>query len=96
MKTLTYGHLPSYEEFKAAFERECPDSTYAISHGSKGPDWRPPEGSFRVHELFHDVERLTKLEESGEVETERMREGQEDSPGSWASSILYTLGFEWV
>lgn len=96
MKTLNFLQLPERGAFDFAFARECPKGTYSIRHGSRGPEWRPPEGDYTREQLWSELQTLVKLEESGELETEDMREGREDSPGSWASSILYTLGFEWV
>lgn len=94
MKTLTYLQMPERSEFDLAFARACPEGTFAISHGSKGPEWRP-EGIFTQDELWDEIKRLAELEETIE-HTEDMIEGREDTPGSWASSILYVLEFEWV
>lgn len=96
MKCMTYGVMPERGEFDFAFAAFCPEGTYHISHGSPGPDWRPAAHNYTREELWVELEELVDLENSGEVETADMIEGREDSPGSWASDILYTLGFEWV
>lgn len=95
--SYSYGHVPPADVFEAAFEAVCPEGHYSIRHGAgRTPDWAPASGDYTCAQLYAEVSRLAVLELSGEVETERMREGQEDSPGSWASSILETLSIEWI
>lgn len=93
MTMLTYGVLPSAAEFRKAFEREMeasPRGVYEIT--LRGSDSRnmealdPPgwlgNGVYAVDELWGLVKGLV---ESGS-----------DFALEMASSILYTLGIEWV
>ncbi len=87
MKTMNYGEMPSREEFNAAFERECPDGTYVISHGTESRDrHRPDAGTHTASSLWAELERLHNCGWSD----------ADDSPWSWIADILGTLGFEWI
>lgn len=87
MKVLSWGTFPSYEEFVAAFLKECPSGWYEIRHGSVGKDPRPPAGDYMCRELWDELYRLWRL--SG-------FRPDEDDPASWVADILWTLGFEWI
>lgn len=93
MKTLTYGVLPSAEEFYAAFDRECPRGLYNIGGGAlfRPPTWYPPLGDYSKDQLRKELWRLLDCDE-----TDAMHEGVEDSPTSLVGDILFTLGFEWI
>jgi hypothetical protein len=82
---LSYGTLPTRAQFFRAFEREAPNG-YNITHGSPARGrMRPPEGRYSAQELWAEVQRLQRGSSRGNEEA-----------GDWASSILGTLGFEWV
>ncbi len=90
MQTSSWGILPSRAEFDALFEAEMGDARYEIRHGSPGPLWRPRAGLYSRSELWELLQRLMQ------AEADMDWEGKEDTPGNWASSILYTLGWEWI
>ena len=83
MKSMTYGVVPTPAEFFTAFYREVPDGVYRIRSGAMRT--LDIEGDYSERGLFKLVTRLTRKWEQGNEEA-----------GDWASSILSTLGFEWI
>jgi hypothetical protein len=79
-ESMTYGVLPSQESFDHAFDEEVPKGKYNV-----GNDPILGTDSFNASELWKVLEVLT----------EQFHEG-DDQAGDTASSILYTLGFEWI
>ena len=81
MVRLTYGVLPSLEDFEAAFRRETVSTKgwYRISNCK-----RVGTGSFTCAELWNELDMATSENECT------------DESLDWASCILYTLGFEWI
>lgn len=95
MTSMTYGDLPTREAFDAAWEAEGLDS-YRVrlnSRDSDALDWACPEfavaGPWEADELWEILTGLTACWESGDPYAG-------DAAGDLASSILTTLGFEWV
>ena len=81
MHSMTYGNLPSKIEFEFAFDWECQGSKYVISnHRVLG------HREYSGPELW---ELLVELVNAWNYE------GDEEA-GELASSILETLGFEWI
>lgn len=76
----TYGVLPPYDEFLAAFEDEVESGTYAISNDKGGRD-----GDYSAPQLWKLIE----------TEMERFELGDEEA-GDFVSAVLDTLGFEWI
>lgn len=65
------------------FERHFGKGTFPIHHGSSGRGRiRPAEGNYTARELYAELQNLVSYED--------------DEASSWVSSILSTLGFEWV
>jgi len=96
LHSMTYGELPDERSFRKAFQREVGDRDYRIS----GP---PAEqaglaGSYDEDELWELVSSLTEaFNENADWEPSRNGEGLDpEEAGDWASSILSTLGFEWI
>jgi hypothetical protein len=90
MISLTYGVLPRYEDFEAAFEEDLGSDTY--SYELKGTDADvaeevgiPEEGEFRPRQLYAVLVKLTDAFQDGY-----------DEAGDVASGILTTLGIEWI
>lgn len=81
-RSMSYGQIPSAEEFLAAFQEECPGGLYPIRNTPYGE----LNGDHSGETLYMLVMHMWD-----ECETE----GDEEA-GSWASSILETLGFEWI
>lgn len=86
--SMNYGDMPTKKQFDKAFEREAGDS-YNIKLGSS--DSRAADGTiigdgdYDSDELYKGVKQLVKKWEKGS-----------EPAGNVASSILYTLGFEWI
>jgi hypothetical protein len=78
---LTYGVLPSYEDFEEAFDAEVPNSTYQIRNDRGGAD-----GDYTARQLYSLVKEQTEL----------FNEDGDDEAGDFASAVLSTLGYEWI
>lgn len=88
--SLTYGVLPRFEDFEAAFEAELGDKPFTYT--LRGNDAEvaselgiPDDGAFSPRKLYKVIETLT----------EALHDGDDDA-GDIASSILYSLGIEWI
>lgn len=83
---MTYGTMPSWEAFDAAFDRELGANKYDISLGredSAAADGTSiGDGEYSARELYKGLKELVAT-------------GRDDAL-DLASSILSTLGFEWV
>lgn len=114
MKTLTYGTVPSFEEFKAAFEGDETIQAmrgYEITLPETSTDYRnlrsagllAPErylsGAIRGYRMVinYSAEQLYRLIENlAELHSIDSDDSFRDWAGDFASSILTTLGFEWL
>lgn len=91
MPSMTYGTMPTKKAFKSAFSRSMgsADHLYEIRAGLSGiKPLRMSYGdtkSFDCDELYTAVKGLVA----------KWNRGNEEA-GEWASSILETLGFEWI
>lgn len=131
MRRLTFGKMPSFADFKVAFERELPRGEFkmllrgidkvtaapTLFHtGDLGPGW------FTARELYDGVKELVAIWDSNidtatvhwtDAEARRYKiilmnweredpdnrysvEELRENAGGLASSIMVTLGFEWV
>ena len=81
---MTYGTLPGRRAFLDAFNRETGGADYRIESRGEMADYID-SGEYAASDLYKIVEDLA----------EQWNEG-DDEAGSVASSILETLGFEWV
>ncbi len=96
MKSMTYGVMPSHEDFDAAFERECPNG-YNITLGasdSKAVDgFKLGDGCWTADQLWDAVNEIVTHwatdtnDEAGDLQDTRV---------DLVSCILGTLGFEWI
>lgn len=95
MTSMTYGTLPSRADFDSAYEAECPEGYYVKLNGRDADlvDWAledvEPHGVWDADETWSVLLGLVRLWESDDVYAG-------DVAGELASSILTTLGFEWV
>lgn len=103
MKSLTYGILPTAEEFRLAFERECPDGKYAITLGRSDSKalmaFRLCDGAFHYWDLWDAINEVVNVHELGPEELKDVpheAEGMDETRMSLVSGILQTLGFEWI
>jgi len=97
-RRLTYGRLPSREEFDAAFEEEAP-AGYRVRLSSRDYDaleWAglyhyAPRDRWDEDETWEILNALVATWSRGDEDPYGA-----DYAGDLASSILTTLGFEWV
>jgi len=82
MKTLTYGVLPTQEQFDAAFERVCYAGPFWV-----GNDSRMVTCALTASDLWRE---LVKTHAEWKEDYHNM------TPAMWCSNVLYSLGFEWV
>lgn len=98
-KMMTYGTLPTREEFDGAFVRACSWGiprralTYAFTN-----DPRVGTCELTAEEVWREL-----MEARGEWQGwirattgQAMTEDQADASGQWCSDVLGVLGFEWV
>lgn len=90
MTSLTYGQLPTKRQFLAAYKRELGDGEYRMR--LRGADVDAVRGtvfesgtSFDVDDTWDGLKELRDKWEEGN-----------DAAGDLASSILFTLNFEWI
>lgn len=95
MISLTYGHLPTFEDFESAFDIACPNNDYRIklsqSDARACDDFTLGDGEWRCSELW---QALNEIHETW-LESD-MDDNSIDAAMDIVSSILYTLGFEWI
>jgi hypothetical protein len=99
MKTLTYGTLPSYFDFNQAFAVITPNGVYALRLSDSDARMFEATG-VGPYDTQYNCQRLYALCEALVWEIERpvevTAEGEESWAGDFCSSILATLGFEWI
>ena len=84
---LTYGELPTREQFEDAFEGDLgPDGVYQVRNCK-----RVGNQDFTCAGLFDEVTKATHAWQWGEMADEPFEQA-----GDWASAVLQTLGIEWV
>jgi hypothetical protein len=105
-RSMTFGHMPTKKEFTEAYDAALEEDgvgTYRIVF--KGLDQRTADkagfdsGSYSANELWDLVHALRNLHDQSEgVSGARASRDEEvyENAGSVASSIMETLGFEWV
>jgi hypothetical protein len=86
MKSMTFGVMPTFEEFETAFQASCPQGVYRLKHGV--PKNKPiEEGEYSVSQLWDQINILV---------TPPWDLEKDNSAINWASTIMHTLGFEWI
>ena len=98
MLSLNYGDLPTYKQFRERFERSLPSAEYHITLSASdramaervGLDGADDGGYL---ENTHDCVSLWRAFKVLVFEWEHHGD---DGAGNFASSILYTLGIEWI
>lgn len=95
MTSLTFGVLPSLETFRASFEAQCPNGYHVALNGRDSGilDWTgcdvPSVGEWTCEETYNTLVKLTECWDLGDPYAS-------DYAGDLASTILTTLGFEWI
>lgn len=87
-KTMTWGVMPSREEFDEAWDAQC-DERFAF-----GNDPRLGTCALSQDELWEEL--LKAHAESQAVDGSSDDGGAPERAGDWCSAVLYCLGFEWV
>ena len=84
MRSMSFGVMPSFKEFEKAFDDELRGGKYRIRAGASGSggDY---EGSYTARELYDLV---NEIKDEGDFD-------DQNSGMNFASSIMYSLGFEW-
>jgi hypothetical protein len=83
MQSMTYGEMPTQEDFDEAFSRaEDEEGRTGFSFGN---DPRVGTCELDATELWAELQKAREEYEEGD-----------DEAGDWCSSVLSTLGFEWV
>jgi hypothetical protein len=96
---LTYGTLPSREEFEQAFHDDLGDERYVIRNCP-----RVGNDSFNCTELWVEVTHAANEftcdtcegEWAGDWRSAEEIQADADAAGEWAAAVLLTLGIEWV
>jgi hypothetical protein len=103
MISFTYGVLPTREQFDTAFERECPNG-YRIqlnSSDSRAVDgYRLGDGTYTASELWDCILEIViasiGMRYRFIVVCDKNVAWRKDAAMDIVSSVLYTLGFEWI
>jgi len=82
-KVMTYGVMPTLEEFERAFDEKCPSGMFTVRNCK-----RVGNENYTCFGLWTEVQ--TAVLEWG------LNEESSEAAGNWASAILASLGFEWV
>ena len=92
MTRMTYGTLPTREEFDTAFERECPKG-YHVELGPSDAEacdgFNFGDGVWSADDLWDFIVRVMSYWECGPV-------GEALDVMDVVSGVMLTLGFEWV
>lgn len=92
MQSMTYGTLPTREEFDAAFERECPKG-FNVMLGATDSEacdgFNFGDGTYTADELWDVITRVIAYWECGPA-------GEAEAAMDLMSSAMRILGFEWV
>ena len=104
MQTMTYGIMPAFDDFEKAFDRECPRGSYAIrlnSSDSRACDpFKLGDGDWNARELYDACVQVVTAEplEDDYDTAKAYRDAlkQYDAVLDLVSSIMDTLGFEWI
>lgn len=97
--SMTYAVMPTREDFDRAFDAVCPDGWFKF-----GNDPFVGFDSLNASELWRELETQLATWETGEHRDgcpgAGECDGSDDCPseqaGSWCSSVLGILGFEWI
>ena len=96
--SMTYGVMPDRDAFEAAFDARCPDGTFSF-----GNDPYVGNDALNASQLWRELEAQLATHDEGEHKPGCAGDGScngdgcpcEDA-GSWCSSVLGILGFEWI
>ncbi len=93
---MTYGVMPTLEQFQEAFDRECPKGTYNIqlarSDSAAVEDFKLGDGDWTALQLWEAINEIVHFQPG----YEQAAKWRHDQVMDLVSSILDTLGFEWI
>lgn len=98
---MTYGTLPTYEEFEAAFDDQCPRGTYNIMLGSSDAqaceNFKLGDGRWTCRALYEACQEIVEASQVAPASDEQSEYYKAlDVAMSLVSGVMITLGFEWV
>lgn len=90
---MTYGVLPSQDDFIAAFieDEECEDGTCTF-----GNDPRVGNCDLTANELWDELSEAHEEYSTGKKNSTELSEKEIEEAGDWCSMVLYSFGFEWI
>jgi len=98
MVSMTFGEMPSWNEFLKHFRHEVRQDTYNVTaglHGEPRLQWAMDkagiDGDVSDHGASHDFTAKELFKVVNILKDDRHEEGE-----MLASSIMETLGFEWI
>ena len=91
--SMTYGVMPDRDAFDAAFDARCPDGTFSF-----GNDPYVGNAALNATELWGELEAQLATHDAGGCPNGSACNGEcpPEQAGSWCSSVLGILGFEWI
>lgn len=96
-KSMTYGTLPSREEFETAFDALFDSDDSRVTHGAARftftNDPRVGTCMLTANELWCELE---KAQKEWYDWTSTRTEVAAEAAGQWCSDVLGILGFEWI
>ena len=92
MRSMTYGTLPTFNDYEAAFDRECEDGEFSFGNDSR-------VGTCRLskHKLWDELQKAVKESETFWEDFDPSSGNPDgDDSANWAGTVLNVLGFEWI
>lgn len=99
--SMTYGVLPTREQFSEAFDRECPRGQYNIRLGASDSrtvdGFKLGDGDWTESQLWDAIQEIVNASQvAPDEETQSEYYARIDLAMDLVSSIMSTLGFEWI
>ncbi len=95
-QSMTYGVMPTFEDFERAFNEECPRGRYSIVLGSSdnraADGFRLGDGEWTATDLYSACVEIADVWHAERCTDETVT----DVALGLVCSILDTLGFEWI
>jgi len=89
-QSMSYGVMPSKDDFEAAFEAKCPNGKFAF-----GNDKIVGTDKLTCTQLWDELQKQrNRWENFPDDEDDDGSKG--DQAGDWCSCVLSVLGFEWI
>lgn len=100
-QSMTYGTMPTFGDFETAFDAECPRGTYAITLGSSDSramdGFKLGDGEWSTRPLYDACQEIVNASQVAPIGAHQSRYYEKfDAAMDLVSSIMGTLGFEWI